>query len=1273
MLCTLQLALVFQDINDGNASKTGSQSQHSGQIGTDSVEVDHEDGAIETNVHYSNALCEDTEVISQVVSEDIRTGGDVLAQGYGEGRERLQHILDKLSTADCEDDTSRKSDYSDILGETVNFQGQDVTVSSLLGEAILPETESLLEAFSKSLSTGNKPVIGCACASDAGYYVPRTLQRKTYVRGDIFKHRTSKLPTVFAVSGMTKQQLQEIVPPGENICRFDESSGVENAGPRFILLNDLTAQHDYNDLCKRARNLKTIHWLKKQPGGLEWKKSEGSIDVIHKYIDLDKSKYFASLTDMEGETVILTGNDGEGKSTYLTNLKREINRTSPATWVIRLNLHEHVSDIDKCDLTEARVIELLSSAAGLGTSLERALLRYSLQTTKNLAVLVDEMGFRHRDDGLELLRVLKDMKMQNLVIAAHPCTTTLIENALSVLAFTLKPLARDELQVLMTKFWETNSKYTNDTLCDEFSTALLNLIEKSFVKGKSPTPLDIKMAAHAFEKGYAAFLMSKVIDLPQHLDVTELYEKYIKREFEMHENTGAGSDEDWTSYLKNITHTSMLSVFPEETVKQFVSHEERVSKASAQFTFLHRCLKDYVTAKWFAENYQSHRSYIRDKYFAAELQSMWVMYDRILAKQYELHTSVLDRDPQKVRGLLSNGSDMNSLDNGGRTALHLAAIQTKYFAEGDPKCVETASLLIDRGADISTVDTVLQWTALRYADTIGSWTMIDRLLQGRADISDMACTEKKLLNRTSLQELASDAAANGLTHLTAYILGTGLDINTPLHSTKYSQQQYGLVHIASENGHVSLLEFLLKSNADVNMCNSDKSTPLHLACRQGNKDCVVMLLHSQARVNQSNKNGDTPLHEAVRSGHCDTVQILLNRNADVYLCNKYGDTPLHVACQGKNLTAVCQLMDTKADKNIRNRNGDSPLDCAILGGHTTLVRYMLRRAGASLLEGEGDGRTPLHLAAVTGDVLMLDCLLQVKPRVDVSTAGGDTALHLACLHGNTDAAVLLLKRGAEINRANKHGNTPLHLASVRGNMDTLNALLERNAQVNVCNMEDNTPLHLASLQGKANAVQCLIKHDADAGTKNREKHTPLQLATIKGDLEVMRLLTEANSDVNVANRYGTTILHQCARNGRVDIVKLLLNSGRCNLDAKDSKGDTPLLAATKSGFADIVECLALCGADIHFRSRDGNAPIHIAVTSENLELVNRLGKLGADLNVRNSQGNTPLHRAVCCGDEVMIRHLVERGVDRTVANRAGDTPFDLAIQMGTNDSILKIL
>lgn len=1204
----------------------------------------------------------------------------------------LDDIVVKQDIYSCDTDAkndgmSPKNDNSDIISKIINFQGKDVTVASLIGELILPETQVLLDELKTTLSTESKPVIGRACDHIEGPYIPRTLQRNTFLRSDVLNQRTSKLPPVFAISGMTEQELKETLLPYEKISHFVGGSRIENSGPKIVLLNDITAAHDFMHLCNRARNFKSIHWLAKHPDGLEWRGSKGNMDVVQQYIDFNKRKHIPSIIDLRGETVIISGKRGEGKSTYLTHLQSEMKENSPDTWVIRLNLNEHPSFKEKCDVTESLVIDLLSSAAGLETlphaSIGKALLTHGLQITGKVVVLIDEIDIRHRDKIHDLLRILNNMKTINVVIAADPRISTTIENSLSTLACSLKPLTKGELHLLMMKLWTTDlpqdddddDDKDDDTLRDEFSAELLHVIEKNSVSGNSLSPFHITMASHIFQKEYMSWLSTKVTNLPKSLDNMELYERYIQWEFEMYKNNKGGSAKVLESYLAHVTHCSMSSFFSEDIVEKILPLEVSTREITDKVPPLSPRLQEYVTAKWFAENFQNHRSFIEETYFEAELQTMWEIFERILAKHSELHMSVLDGDIQRVRDLLASGLDVNCLDKGGRTALHVAALKGKY-ADGqvDARSAQIVSLLMNHGADILIVDDILKWTALRYADMTASWAIVDRLLQDvAADISDMSYTKHKLHDPNFLQEILTEAAVNGFTYVTAFILDTGVDINIRLHSTRYSHQQYALVHIASENGHISLLEFLLEKGADANTCIWDNSTPLHLACRQGNKECVVALLRILASTNKSNKKGDTPLHEAVRSRNSEIVQILLSNNAEAEVCNKDGDTPLHVACQMNNLTAVSHLMDRNTYMGNRNKNGDSPLDCAIRRGHTTLVKYILKAANSSVMDRNTNGHTPVHLAADIGDVLMLDYLLQVLPEVNIYTDGGDTPLHIASLNGHTDAVAFLLKKGADSNRANKHGNTALHLASVRGHINVMKTLMESNAQVNARNKEGNTPLHLVCLQGQANAARCLVQHNADADVKNREKNTPLHLAAIKGEKGVIASLIETNCDVNIPDKHGDTILHQCARNGKLEIVEILVDTGRCDLDAKNSTGETPLIAATKSGFADVVECLVHGGADANFLTEDGDAPIQLAVRKGDVELVTRLIRLGADVNVPNSRGNTALHTAVYGDNELLVRQLVKQGADRTIRNSSGYTPFDLAVRLNSNDAIRRAL
>src|SRR5437763_5327546 len=72
----------------------------------------------------------------------------------------------------------------------------------------------------------------------------------------------------------------------------------------------------------------------------------------------------------------------------------------------------------------------------------------------------------------------------------------------------------------------------------------------------------------------------------------------------------------------------------------------------------------------------------------------------------------------------------------------------------------------------------------------------------------------------------------------------------------------GALHAAARNGHLDVVKFLVKQQAEVNAKNTDRSTPLHLATQDGHLDVVKFLVDQRAEVNTKESNGWTPLHSS---------------------------------------------------------------------------------------------------------------------------------------------------------------------------------------------------------------------------------------------------------------------------------------------------------------------------------------------------------------------------------------------------------------------------
>ena len=63
---------------------------------------------------------------------------------------------------------------------------------------------------------------------------------------------------------------------------------------------------------------------------------------------------------------------------------------------------------------------------------------------------------------------------------------------------------------------------------------------------------------------------------------------------------------------------------------------------------------------------------------------------------------------------------------------------------------------------------------------------------------------------------------------------------------------------AAANGHLDVMEFLLKKKVEVNTRDNDGMTPLHAAASGGSAEAVALLLANQAEANATNDAGRTP-------------------------------------------------------------------------------------------------------------------------------------------------------------------------------------------------------------------------------------------------------------------------------------------------------------------------------------------------------------------------------------------------------------------------------
>ena len=170
---------------------------------------------------------------------------------------------------------------------------------------------------------------------------------------------------------------------------------------------------------------------------------------------------------------------------------------------------------------------------------------------------------------------------------------------------------------------------------------------------------------------------------------------------------------------------------------------------------------------------------------------------------------------------------------------------------------------------------------------------------------------------------------------------------------------------------------------------------------------------------------------------------------------------------------------------------------AVLDRDLPTVRRILQQPppGVDVNEGEVNGWRLLHYAVRSGDLAIVQALLQVDGvNVNAKTVTGRTPLHACSLSSNALLVTqALLEAGADPNAADFGGLTPLFYCTIHLRpISTVEALLDGGANPAVRNNNLDTPLHIACRQGRLNVAQLLIRSEC-LTLKNSSGETPLDL------------------------------------------------------------------------------------------------------------------------------------------------------------------------------------
>ena len=203
---------------------------------------------------------------------------------------------------------------------------------------------------------------------------------------------------------------------------------------------------------------------------------------------------------------------------------------------------------------------------------------------------------------------------------------------------------------------------------------------------------------------------------------------------------------------------------------------------------------------------------------------------------------------------------------------------------------------------------------------------------------------------------------------------------------------------------------------------------------------------------------------------------------------------------------------------------------AVIARDSPRIEYVLKR-GAKIDAKDTEGQTPLMVAVKSGDLSIMNGLLEYRANPDVQDNDGWTAAMHAVRSNEPKIFRLLGKFKANFNLVNKDDLTALAMAVTQNKANAAVAMLDNNADPNVVMGKSKfNALMLAATKNNQQMVQTLLQYKANPNIQNSEGLTPLMIAATYNYENVVLELMKAGANLAIKNREAKTALMLATEN-----------------------------------------------------------------------------------------------------------------------------------------------
>ena len=391
---------------------------------------------------------------------------------------------------------------------------------------------------------------------------------------------------------------------------------------------------------------------------------------------------------------------------------------------------------------------------------------------------------------------------------------------------------------------------------------------------------------------------------------------------------------------------------------------------------------------------------------------------------------------------------------------------------------------------------------------------------------------------------------------------------------------------------------IINANASLNLTlpNNDHNTAFQRACEKRNEQVALELVNhvAQENINFAFVGGLTRLMYSCRSGLPLVTERLISRGADINSIDAVGQTALMWCGIGRRRLpaetdlapweeCAILLLNAGADRAVFSRVRATAFTIAqeeprmenlirlLQGGDSTVGLGRLGNSStAPITTPPGENPAPATTTASAANPSAV--AISIPPNAESTTAAAAatpvTSVSLPTSANNGTGHFSSSSSSSSSASSAEGSITPLRNALTTSSVALLEAINSRNIAEALRLIRSSPAPNFTSLNAATGNNPLLRACSLPATPDGDESLAPVALALI-----------EANADVNLANASGFTPLMAASRSGFVDVMARLLEKG-AELDARDAANQTALVWAALANQEQAAILLISKGADL---------------------------------------------------------------------------------------------